>query len=856
MKIIASKINHDKIISYLLKKQVAVNADVVTLTNFLNNLIINDSDNSLYLYDELIKKMSLKHFAKMQDDPNFLRELQSFVKTLKLYDIDSDDLSDNDEYFKELKMIIKELYSIKLPIDVYQKTIESLIVDDEIYIIDDLFAYEDYILASKIVEKGAQFISLKQVDDVEKTYQVFLNKKNEVEGLARYLLNNKIDVNDAKLTLADSSYLPFVRQIFNYYNIPLNLINYYKSSRLANKYLTLINYYENPTHQNLVNLINEEVFNDSKVVAFGEYISLFEYDLDDNFKHIQEADISTDIINKYEYEELVALEKAAQDGYNYLYEDLKTLINLTDYESIINKVDDIIIKNHRFDTLYKMQELNQIRTILKDSIPYQNLKILKIKLANIKINLNDKNAGLLVLSDEDYHFVTKYHFILGADNNFMQFKTLKGIFNENYIKSLKYPSLIERYNYFQNKQVANLKTSEKLYISYSTNEFDGKEHKSSLFIDDFMEQKAIYQNIQYPYQNFNNKDQIDPKIASALFLKDGVLKGSISSLERYSNCPFSYFIERGLKIRQRNDYAYNSAKNGTLVHYVLEELVKKYHDEYAEASLEVIDKILESKLVELIAIYPNLKDQLLLAKKRLLILIAKTLKYLKEIENGNKLEKHVVETVFEEKLNIDDITLELKGIIDRIDYNNDFIAIIDYKSSNKELSEKNFLSCLQLQLITYLVVVSRKANNHKMVGAYYYNFGRDRIKGKAYELKKKDVISGEDSYLELKRKNHKLSGWTFTDFYEVIDAVNNVKGFKLKKDGTLDSRTKIYDLEGVEQALILIYEAIINNLKAGNIAISPNSCQFCSYHHICHYSGSEQSDKDSIDLGEIKLRKE
>ena len=53
-------------------------------------------------------------------------------------------------------------------------------------------------------------------------------------------------------------------------------------------------------------------------------------------------------------------------------------------------------------------------------------------------------------------------------------------------------------------------------------------------------------------------------------MKDDVLKGSISSLERYIHCPFSYFLRYGLGLREPMQYTFSDSYAGTLSHYVLE----------------------------------------------------------------------------------------------------------------------------------------------------------------------------------------------------------------------------------------------------------------------------------------------
>lgn len=58
-------------------------------------------------------------------------------------------------------------------------------------------------------------------------------------------------------------------------------------------------------------------------------------------------------------------------------------------------------------------------------------------------------------------------------------------------------------------------------------------------------------------------------------LYGNVLKTSISRLEQYRACPFSYYLKYGLKISEKNTLNLNSIDTGSFMH----EVIDKFFDE-------------------------------------------------------------------------------------------------------------------------------------------------------------------------------------------------------------------------------------------------------------------------------------
>ncbi|MGN0684082.1 MAG: PD-(D/E)XK nuclease family protein, partial [Oscillospiraceae bacterium] len=68
------------------------------------------------------------------------------------------------------------------------------------------------------------------------------------------------------------------------------------------------------------------------------------------------------------------------------------------------------------------------------------------------------------------------------------------------------------------------------------------------------------------------KHAISPEYARLLFPN----KMGATSIEKLSACPFSFFVEQGLGVREKNRRTFNSSKRGDAIHFVLEKTIKNY----------------------------------------------------------------------------------------------------------------------------------------------------------------------------------------------------------------------------------------------------------------------------------------
>lgn len=70
----------------------------------------------------------------------------------------------------------------------------------------------------------------------------------------------------------------------------------------------------------------------------------------------------------------------------------------------------------------------------------------------------------------------------------------------------------------------------------------------------------------------NEPDKINEELIEKLY--GNTLKTSISKLEQYKSCPFSYHLKYGLKLSDRNELKIEAIDTGTFMHDVIDEFLK------------------------------------------------------------------------------------------------------------------------------------------------------------------------------------------------------------------------------------------------------------------------------------------
>ena len=863
--IIAPAYLHSYIRKTLLSFKDAIPAiRIITLDTFLSDGI-HKEENCIYEYYKILHTIqdSLHYNKKSISSASYLNELLTFINEIKKYDIKAEDLPETNVFQKESKFIINTLYNISTKADFIKERFAFTLEHADftkVYIYDPSASIYESKIYHSFKEKGASFITETKQLKEKHLYQA-LNQRQEVESAAQYIISKNIKAENVHISVLNNSYIPFIHQVFKRYEIPYYIVSEKEKADIVQRFIAFIKYYCNQDLDSLIALFTTHAFSHMYENEFIEYVRLHNKDIHDDFSIMDNLNITDDILSKDETKRLLTLEECAKEVKHNVLETLDSICMHENVQNFLLAVDDYICTSHPFSEKKDRSALLSIRNEIKKALPYlkekKDLIFFSSILENISISVSTSEKGCVV-SDFAYAIPSATQIVLGCtQSNYPAFSSKNGIFDENYYALLPYPTLQERYTYHTKQYENHLSSCETLICFTPASTIDGKSCETSLEIETFVKEKES----RYPLSQTHSKNirsyEISSETSKKLFVKEGnLIHGSISSFEKYMKCPYSYFLRYGLKVMEPQDYTFNQAKCGTLVHYVLECLIDEFSKDYVYATTSQVEDILTLKFDEIIEVYPNEKNYLLHLKKRLLASIMVNLEILKEHEEHSSLTPEKCEYRFDTLLPVNEsVQINLHGIIDRIDMNNDFMRIIDYKSSAHSLKEDQVFSAQQLQLVTYMMIAYNEFKKRPL-GGFYYSIALPPIHIQSGKLRKRpvsyDTYTEEDYYASF-LKDNRLQGWVcgLNEYYvePMDDNGTHIVGVRMSKANGVDA-TKVYQFEELNKKMLEIYQIIGKRILDGKIECecAKDACTYCPYASLCMNANKNYAKPELVEI--------
>lgn len=345
-------------------------------------------------------------------------------------------------------------------------------------------------------------------------------------------------------------------------------------------------------------------------------------------------------------------------------------------------------------------------------------------------------------------------------------------------------------------------------------------------------------------------------------LYGNTMKTSISRLEQYRKCPFSFHMKYGLKLKEPEEFKIKSADTGTFMHDTIDtffEYVQEKNIDLSEIDDEELKQVVYDIIEEKLAMSRNYiftsTPKYTVLTERLSKVVYESVTYIVDQLKNSKFKIYGHELEFKEGEKYKPITIdlddgrkvELTGKIDRADIaeigDEKFVRIIDYKSSARDLDLNQVVAGLQIQLISYLDAITE---NEKLnpAGVLYFNLIDTIIKN--------SKNMADEEIKEKIRKAYKMKGLIVADI-DIIRAMDTKleKGFSdtipvyLDKDGNLsNTRSSVISrekFESLQKYAKKIVKEISSDIMAGKIDIKPyymnkkTGCDFCEYKSICGF---------------------
>lgn len=597
-----------------------------------------------------------------------------------------------------------------------------------------------------------------------------------------------------------------------------------------------------------------------------------------------------------------------------------------------------------YETSWKvvMQVLDEIVLVFgEENITFENyMQILKTGLGESKLGTIPMAQDEVTVGDVDRsrsHKI-KVTFIIGLnDGMFPSVNKAEGFLNDDDREKIKQNGVelakgtIDRiYEDNFNIYKAFTTAEEKIYLSYSSSDMEGKSLRPSVLISrikkifekieeesDIVNRKSEISTVESTFEEllvnlrefrdgkeipeiwfniyniYNENEEWHDKLASAVrglnysnvpekITKENIdkiygntLRTSVSRLEQYSGCPFSYYLKYGLKLNDKETFKVESVDTGSFMHDIIDNffgiieerniILKRLTEEELE---QIVSEIVEDKLkLNRNYIFTTTAKYKVLAQ-RLKKVVTMSIKYIVQTIKQSEFEVFGHEVEFGGKGQYKPITIttaegkkvEIIGKIDRVDIlrnpDGTYVRIIDYKSSIKNIDLNQVMSGLQLQLLTYLNETC-KVEDFIPAGVLYFNLSNPTIGT--------DKNMSDEEIEEKIKQEFKMKGLILADVNIVKKMDTNIenepKGVSkiipatIKKDGELSSKgtsaVTREQFEYLQRYMEKIITQISEGILGGNIEVKPyyntgnkkTPCEYCKYKSICRFDENSKGNR-------------
>jgi hypothetical protein len=760
---------------------------------------LNDNKDKFKLLKEMIKY------------PSFVKELHSFLKEMARYEIDLNTLPTQTVIERELKEAFSMIVTIPLLVhtqidNLKNADVASLQIVNHFY--PSIF-YKSLVDNWKKIE--IRLIDLPLVDKPNYKLYKAQNKRQEYESVAQYLIGENLPLNKVQVVLTQKDDVQLLKQILSRYGIPADLSCFSVSSIIIQKLVKFLEFISNPTSTNLNLLISHHGWNFTSA-HLTQYIDYF--DLDpiaclSPFNHVEKLELP--LLDKNQRENLLVLENEAEKQRQIVCELLEILLsNIDDKSKIVTSFDHLRQDKLVSINMEETKALTKAKLKLELLLNYNvDMETIIYHIQEITKPLTSAKGDLLVTTVNKINFDKNLTIICGlTQTNFPNTPKNNGIISETYLSKISnYPSLEDRINFYFEQTEILYHISPDIIFSYSYGDLEGRRQELSVEI----EKRYFSESIAWPLlqvEKYPKTDHyLDKDIAYQLFTKQGVIHGSVSSLELYQTKPYTYFLQRGCGIYTSELFEINAAVFGTIQHTVVRRIVENKLEINKETVLELLN--VEFRQIE--NLFPKQKARIALFQKQVFNNILQKLVDVQEMLDEGLFKPHSFESRIHQQLEVKPYPINLTGFVDRIDTYNEYFRIIDYKSSTQELKEKDFNQGLQLQLLTYALIIEDQLKKHPF-GVYYLPLRLNNIKPAYYQFDKElGYLPITDQMLDaFYYTNSNPAGWT-------MESTNDEALQQRKFFGKLTKKPKNWP--ELKEQLLKIYSDISSNISAGIIDV-------------------------------------
>ena len=386
--------------------------------------------------------------------------------------------------------------------------------------------------------------------------------------------------------------------------------------------------------------------------------------------------------------------------------------------------------------------------------------------------------------------------------------------------------------------------------------------------------KIIFNGLNYT----NLIEKIPREKMKKLYSNDnGRLMFSVSRIEKYAQCPFGYYVQYGLKAKDRKVYEFTAPDLGSFMHDILDQFTNKIRKENIlwgdltkDKCAEIVNELVNSKLKSETNSILNSNKKYKYFSERFKKTITKSVTVISEQMRKGEFDIFKSEFDFGDFKDSDPIKLELpskeivylKGRVDRIDKvdlnGETYIRIVDYKSGSKSFDLNELYYGLQIQLLVYLDAILK--NSKRILKTQCMPGGILYFKIDNPIIKSKKALTDEEIQVEVLKKL-KMDGLLLKNVELVKSMDRDMETYSLiipatfKKDGDFTSTSSVVTESQFELLRKYVNDKMIEiceEMLSGEVKIEPcksskvTYCDYCDYSSICQFDTSIKDNKYKI----------
>ncbi len=782
--------------------------------------------------------------------PQMVNQLIAFTRLCLKYDIPLASLPQKTEKEKDIFTCVNAIIKDYHHIVTLSKIKEELLDASHIEIYPFQMDLEQKAIIDHLIAIGATMRSLPKTQSETMFVHYALNHALEAEALAQHVLHHQDE--SMLIICAETATLPLmIKAAFDRHDIPLSSDIENQRPIIVDRFLSLLEMLTHKSTDTLIDCIHNHVFKLTNPKVLFEYLRFLNLEYEDlfaPFDHISKHP-KWNIIDYRDIQKLKQMEYAAEKQRMILLSSLDTLSS----DPLLASFDHFAKEFHQLDEA-NQKALMMIKEIIEQVSQVQmefspKTTVLKYLIRNITVSLSTvrQKFHLCDLDDLIHHGYDSVVLVGANQKNYPGFIKHGGIIDESYMAQIAYPPLEERLSFHIKQHDWLFMIAPKMIISYATSTFDGKIMAPAFELFEKVKSNPTKWPLITSTNTYKIEHQLNKDISKELFFDDRTLYGSVSSFEVFFQCPYKYFLSKGLRLNESEAEITMVALMGTIAHRIVEDLIKEDIKSYGNKTIEEVHELVSPYFDELRRLFfkqtyywdhvcERFAEHLHVALLRLYLM-----------EKDTTFTFFEAEREFKRSLPLgNETTLHLKGYIDRIDKTSTHFRIVDYKSSEKNLSKTKVKAGIQLQLMTYLMIGSEEFDE-KPSGAHYFSFLNKNTQISQQKIDRNKIVPlDRQDHFDAFIKEHKLSGWFVDEDSSMYTSNMHIKHITPTKK---ISKTGSYDLSLIREFLLYLYTLLSDMLLSGKIDRSPikGACDYCEFKHICVFKDTPRT---LTDLGE------